>query len=61
MPSFKVITRNYQRIIVRTDSPVWIVRYPAIKGVRKAFWQVYRACVNVPKGREPWAVDNRRR
>lgn len=40
--------------------PVWIVFYPAVQGVRQAFYEAYKAIQPVPKGREPYSVDNRR-
>lgn len=47
-------------IWLREDKPVWIVHYPAVKGIRLAFYEAYRAIHPVPKGRDPWSIDNRR-
>lgn len=46
-------------IWVHESAPVWIVHYAATN-VRREFWQAYRAVAHLPRGRRPWAVDNRR-
>lgn len=45
---------------VHKDRQVWIDFYPAVDGVRPAFWQGYRAVKPVPATRAPWSIDNRR-
>lgn len=47
-------------LYVHKDRQVWIRFYPAIEGVRAAWWQGYRAVMKVPAHREPWSIDNRR-
>jgi hypothetical protein len=39
--------------------PVFVVEYSATN-VRGRHFQAYRAVEKVPKGRNPWTVDNRR-
>jgi hypothetical protein len=58
--AFRQIERNGESIWMHTSLPVWIVRYDAIDGVRAEFYKPYRAVAPVPKGRNPWTVDNRR-
>lgn len=45
---------------LHTSRPVWIRYYEPIEGARLGFYQAYRAVEHVPKGRDPWTVDNRR-
>lgn len=58
--SFKPVERITGTVWVHKTKAVWIVFYEAVKGVRLAYYQAYRAVVKVPAGREPWTVDNRR-
>ena len=45
---------------IRSDNQVCIAHYPALKGVRRGGFFVYRAVGKVPAGRRPTSVDNRR-
>lgn len=47
-------------LYVHNDRQVWIRFYPAIEGIRAAYWQGYRAVKAVPAHRAPWSFDNRR-
>lgn len=58
---FKKVKRFDGAILVHKSQPVWIVGYPAVEGVRAAYWQGYRAVPPLAKGRtNVWANDNRR-
>lgn len=56
---FHTVSRGCDTILVHDIIPAWIVHYPAINNVRRAFYQSYRSCAHIPKGREPWTVDNK--
>lgn len=63
MAKFNKVERFDGVVWVHESQPVWVVKYDAIsKGPhrRAAFYQAYRACQSVPKGRAPWSVDNKR-
>jgi hypothetical protein len=44
---------------MHANGRVWIVKYEETP-YRRAFYQAYRAVQEVPEGRKPWSVDNRR-
>ena len=45
---------------VHETAPIWIRLYRAIEGIRShRIYRVYVATVPVPKGRQPWSVDNK--
>lgn len=45
---------------VRDDGRVYIVHYDDVPGHRLAFYAVYKVAAHLPRGRDPWTVDNRR-
>ena len=56
---FELVHRPYGDCWLHKDKPVWIVEYSATK-VRARHFQAYRAVQPIPKGRDPWSIDNRR-
>lgn len=60
MSNFKVVRRPSGKVWLHKRAAVWVVAYPAIPGARLACWQAFFSVQKVPKGHDPWAVDNRR-
>ena len=44
---------------VHSEKPVWVVHYGQTNRMGE-HWQAYKAVAHIPKGRQPWTVDNRR-
>ena len=61
-PMFKEFERFSQSDVcwLHKDKPVWIVQYDAVPGIRLETFIAYRVAAPLPKGRDPWTVDNRR-
>lgn len=57
--SFTLVHRPHGDCWLHDAKPVWIVHYPATD-VRGEHYQAYRTVAPIPKGRQPWTVDNRR-
>lgn len=56
---FHLVDRGCGTVLVHDTLPAWIVHYPAIANVRREFYQAYKSCAHIPKGRDPWTVDNK--
>ena len=56
---FSEVKRPYGNCWLHNTKHVWIVEYPSTRA-RARHFQAYRAVQPVPKGRDPWTVDNRR-
>lgn len=51
--------RPFGEVWLNAEKPIWIVEYPETHD-RARHFQVYKPVVPVPKGRDPWTVDNKR-
>lgn len=58
-PEFDIFERESGKVWLHKSKPVWIVFYDAIEGLRLSRYEAYRSVNRVPKGREPWSVDNK--
>lgn len=56
---FKKVQRVDGEVFAHKSAPVWVVHYPATDA-RAEHWNAYRAVAHLPRGRDPWTVDNRR-
>ena len=59
-PKWKVVERPHGACWLHVDMPVWIVHYP--NSPKGSHYQVYKPrdyVMPIPKGRDPWTVDNR--
>lgn len=50
----------FEKVWKHKTKPVWVCHFSAIEGKHAGYYQAYRAVCPVPKGRQPWSVDNRR-
>lgn len=46
-------------VLKHAREPYWVVHYGETNRMGE-HWQAYKAIAHIPKGREPWSVDNRR-
>lgn len=56
---FVRVDRPHGTALLHREKQMWIVEY-AQSRTSPHHWQAYRPVVTVPKGRDPWTVDNRR-
>lgn len=57
--NFETVNRPHGSALLNRVKQMWIVEYQQSR-VRPHHWQAYQPVVSVPKGRDPWTVDNRR-
>ncbi len=60
LQDFKRTYRTTGSVLLHRSKHVWIVRYADYERGGTKFWQAYRAVDTVPKGRDPWTVNNKR-
>ncbi len=58
-PDFALVERSHGVAWLNLNAPVWIRRYEAVSGIREEEFRIYKSVEKVPKGRDPWTVDNR--
>lgn len=56
---FQVVERETGLVLKHRTAHVWIGHYECT-GMKPSFYCAYRAVAHVPKGRDPWTIDNRR-
>ncbi len=59
LENYTTVDRQHGSCLLRNDKPVWIVEYSETR-TRPKRWQVYEPMHPVPKGRDPWTINNRR-
>lgn len=57
---FQIFNRPTGLVLIHRTAHVWIVHYEVTGNMKPSFYCAYRAAAHVPKGRDPWAVDNKR-
>lgn len=57
--NYTLVERPHGSCLLHNTKPVWIVEYSATQ-IRPRHWQTYKAMHKVPKGRDPWTINNRR-
>lgn len=58
---FRYIDRGGHDCWLHDSGAMWIVRYEAVPGGREYdVFHAFRVVAKLPKGRDPWTVDNRR-
>ena len=57
---FKKVTRPTGDALLHINAPVWVVQYEYdSRGSKVDTWKAYRTVAHLPRGRDPWTVDNR--
>jgi hypothetical protein len=59
-PEFELVKRPHGDCVRMTGQPIWIVYYGPVDGYRTERWYAFKSVERIPKGRDPWTVDNRR-
>lgn len=59
MAEWITTNRPTGEVLKHASAPIWIVHYGPTNRMGE-HWQAYRAIAYIPKGRDPWSVDNKR-